>query len=56
LGKLKLIQKMKKTYPTSEKAKGGWGYNKHLKKRGKRATNKSTRKIMTVNLRDLSEF
>ena len=47
---------MKKTYPTSEKAKGGWGWNKHLKKTGKRKTNKSTRKIMSVNLRDLSEF
>lgn len=39
---------MKKTYPTSKKARSITGWHKHLRKQGKRWANKSTRKLMGV--------
>lgn len=40
---------MKKIYQTSEKARGKFGYWKHLRKYGKRLVNKATRKNGKVN-------
>lgn len=39
---------MKKIYPTSTKSRSCTGWNKHLKKFGKRLANKSTRKIFKI--------
>jgi len=36
---------VKKKYPVSKKARSATGWHKHLRKDGKRAANKSTRKI-----------
>ena len=38
-------KKMKKKYPVSTKSRDETGWHKHLRKRGKRLANKSTRKI-----------
>jgi len=37
---------MKKQYPVSEKSRSATGWHKHLRKKGKRLANKSTRKIL----------
>ncbi len=41
---------MKKTYPTSQHAKE---WRKHLKPEGKRTANKSTRRILKVDVKEI---
>ena len=42
---------MKKQYETSEKARSSTGWHVHLRKSGKRAANKGTRRLSRVALR-----
>jgi len=44
--KIEPISFMKKTYPTSKKARSPVSYNKHMEKREQRKVNKSTRKLL----------
>jgi hypothetical protein len=39
---------MKKTYPTTKKARCATGWHKHLKPEGKRRANKGTRKVIKL--------
>lgn len=41
---------MKKTLPTSKKARSATGWHKHLRKVGKRRANKGTRKALLAAL------
>ncbi len=40
---------MKKTYPTTKKARSATGWHHHLRKPGKRVANKGTRKVTKVD-------
>jgi len=42
---------MKNTYQTSKKVLGGWGYCKHLRRDGKKAANKATRRFFKLSLK-----
>lgn len=46
---------VKKTLPTTQKARSLTGWHKHLRKPGKRVANKGTRKVMNLRPIDLDQ-